>query len=254
MHANNAIWWNEQVPWYAERDEAWATDFLKNGDDFLFESEKQLLGNLSTWCKRACHLQCSRGDDAISLWRLGAEEVVGVDISDGLLTVARRKAANIGANVSFILADVIELPSDLDNSFDLVYTGKGAVCWMMDIQAWAMAIAQIMKPNGVFFIHEGHPLDMVWDSDASDYVIAFDVEGYFTKQHFHKLFSSSNNDVIPAYKQWTLSDIINSLISAGMIIERFEEYPTPFWQQFPNMTEEILKRLPHSFAIRARKG
>src|SRR5688500_14555569 len=38
---------------------------------------------------RALHLQCSHGQDALSLWRLGAGEVIGLDLSSKMLGLAR---------------------------------------------------------------------------------------------------------------------------------------------------------------------
>ena len=38
-----------------------------------------------------------------------------------------------------------------------------------------------------------------------------------------------------------------------LVLERLEEYPEPFWRQFRHIPEETLYRLPHTFALLARK-
>ena len=39
-----------------------------------------------------------------------------------------------------------------------------------------------------------------------------------------------------------------------MRIDQLHEYPEHFWKDFPNMTIETLHRLPHTFALLARKS
>ena len=55
-------------------------------------------------------------------------------------------------------------------------------------------------------------------------------------------------------RQWTLGQIINPLIRAGLHVERFEEHPDSYWEQFPNMPDEIARRIPQTFSLLMRKG
>lgn len=41
-------------------------------------------------------------------------------------------------------------------SFDLVSTGIGALCWLPSVRDWAGVVAGLLKPRGVLFIREGH--------------------------------------------------------------------------------------------------
>src|SRR5579884_3818018 len=113
-HENNAAWWNETAAWYGERDEEQCVEFLRQGGSYLFASERELLGDLGAWCHRAIHLQCSHGNDLLSLLNEGAHEGIGVDITPRLVDVARRKAERLGVNARFILSDVLDTPHDLD--------------------------------------------------------------------------------------------------------------------------------------------
>lgn len=250
-HQETGRFWDEITGWYGERDEAERVSFLATGGSFLYDNEAQLLGDLSAWCGRAIHLQCSHGDDALSLLKLGAGEVVGVDISERLLDVARRKTAALNAPASWYLADVLQTPDILNGTADLVYTGKGALCWMMDLDAWAAVTARLLKPGGRLFIYEGHPLDWVWDMDAETYVLDKQHGDYFSDKNREQLFGESQ--ATPRYRQWTLAQIINSVISVGLVIEQLHEFPEPFWSQFPNLPDQTLHRLPHTFALFARK-
>jgi len=51
---------------------------------------------------------------------------------------------------------------------DLVYTGKGALVWMPDIEAWAVEMARLLRPGGHLFLHEGHPATELWTWDLDE--------------------------------------------------------------------------------------
>ena len=255
IHKETGAFWDEIADTYSVQGvpgEADSIERLRSGGSFLYEHEKELLGDISSWCKRAIHLQCSGGNDALSLLRQGAAEVVGVDISERLLALARRKTEALGARANWYCADILHTPDILNETADLVYTGKGALCWMMDIEAWAEVVARLLMPGGRLFIYEAHPLDWMWETQESEYVLDRGGDTYFSDQLREGLFSR-NTVSVPRSHQWTLGQIINSVIGAGLAIERFEEYPEPFWNQFPNMPAETLHRLPHTFSLLARK-
>ena len=55
-------------------------------------------------------------------------------------------------------------------------------------------------------------------------------------------------------RQWTIGAILNSLVGAGLQLACFEEYPGLFWNQFPNLPEDLARRLPHTFSLLMRKA
>jgi SAM-dependent methyltransferase len=261
-HQQTGIAWNVTAAIY-ERDEAEDLALLRSGGDRLLPPEHRFLQDLEVWCKRAIHLQCAGGTDTLSLWKLGAAEVVGVDISENMLTVARRKAVALDAPARWYCCDILDTPHELDGSADLVYTGKGALPWMMDIQAWAGVVARLLKPGGKLYVFEGHPLDWVWDMDAATYQFSAQTGDYFTEtvatDRGWPLFSDAiqehaNKDQFHVHEhQWTLGAILNSLVVAGLRLECFEEYPDLFWNQFPHLSPELAHRLPHTFSLLMRK-
>ena len=96
MHAANRAAWDEA----AERYEGWfdeAVELIRAGGSNLFPVEHDLIGDLRGTCRRAIHLQCAGGRDTLSLWNLGADEVVGVDFSPRMLDLARRLTEATGA-------------------------------------------------------------------------------------------------------------------------------------------------------------
>jgi len=257
IHSETGAAWDEVAANY-ERGEASDIAFLRSGGNRLKEPERQILGDLSLWCKRAIHLQCSGGADTLSLLQQGAEEVVGVDISERMIASARRKTEALGANASWHCSDILQTPHSLDGTADLVYTGCGALPWMMDIASWARVVARLLKPGGRVFVFEGHPLDWVWNSDATGYEFDTERGNYFSERLDDRRWPAPvlaeldiPDDRRPRARehQWTLGHILNSLVAAGLHLAHFSEHPEQYWDLFSNMPAEIVRRLPHTFAL-----
>jgi SAM-dependent methyltransferase len=242
-----------------ERD----VEMLRSGGSSLLPLELDALGPLLRRGGRAIHLQCSHGTDALSLWRLGAREVVGLDVSDRMLALARRKAARLGAPARWYHADVLAPPEELAGTADLVYTGKGALPWVLDLTAWAGVVARLLTPGGHFYIHEGHPLNWIWAPDATELRLRPDAD-YFarsarTNDDFPGLFLDqvAPPGAAPARafeRQWGLGEVISALTEAGLSLVRLTEHPEHFWPQFPHVAADQLKRLPHTFSLLMRRS
>ena len=72
--------------------------------------------------------------------------VIGLDLAEQMLTVARRKAIALGlANVTFRTSDVTALPFDA-NSFDAV-TSRFCLMFLPEIPRAAAEIARVLKPG-----------------------------------------------------------------------------------------------------------
>src|SRR4029077_127587 len=156
MHEANRSAWDEA----AERYEGWfdeAVALIRSGGSNLLPVEHDLIGDLHGRCRRAIHLQCAGGRDTLSLWNLGADAVVGVDFSPRMLDLAARLTEATGAPASWVLADVLKMPHDLDGSADLLYTGRGAILWLQDLNAWAAVLRRLLAPAGRLVIFDGHP-------------------------------------------------------------------------------------------------
>ena len=104
------------------------------------------------------HLQCHIGTDTLSLHRLGAR-VTGVDLSGASVDQARALAAEVGAEITYVRSDVYSAPAALGHqTYDLVYTGIGAICWLPDIARWAQTVAELLRYGGRLFIRDMHPV------------------------------------------------------------------------------------------------
>jgi SAM-dependent methyltransferase len=257
LHEGNREAWDRTARSVYESSVESDIQFIREGGSNLMEAEIRLLGKPSG---RAIHLQCSHGLDALSLLKLGLDEVVGVDISEEMLAQAKRKSDALGARATWIRSDVLQTPDELNGTADLVYTGKGAICWIMDIDAWAAVVARLLKPGGGLFLFEGHPLDFVWEEDAEEFVPRPD-GSYFVPipgaergfPYEAALRADPAQPVNLTSRVWTIGEVITALVNAGLRINRLEEFPEPFWDQFKRIPPGTFRNLPHTFAVLATK-
>ncbi len=83
------------------------------------------------------HLQCHFGLDTLSWARRGAR-VTGLDFSESAVEAARALADAEGIDAEFVCANVYDAVAALSGrTYDVVYTGIGALCWLPDIDRWA---------------------------------------------------------------------------------------------------------------------
>ena len=111
------------------------------------------------------HLQCHFGLDTLSWARLGAE-VVGLDLSDEAIALARRLAGEVGLSdrAEFICSDLYDADAHLgDRRFDVVFVSWGAIEWLPDLERWAGIVARHLRPGGTFYMAEIHPFGYALD-------------------------------------------------------------------------------------------
>ncbi|MDN4641931.1 class I SAM-dependent methyltransferase [Agreia sp. PsM10] len=206
---------------------------------------------------RTVHLQCHIGTDTLSLARLGAR-VTGLDFSPVALDEARRLVAETGDDVEFVEADVFSALSVLEpQSFDLVYTGIGALCWLPSVERWAAVVAGLLKPGGRLFIREGHPI--LWTMDerlTDDLHLRFP---YFEQKdplEWNDDASYVETDqpiTATTTYEWNhgVGEIVTALLDAGLRLTMLVEHDSVPWRALPG---QMLLRPNGEFALDALAG
>jgi SAM-dependent methyltransferase len=231
---------------------------LRAGKSNLHPVERRNLGDLHRFTS-AVHLQCASGYDTLSLWLEGVQRVTGVDISDVHIENARRLSAALGAPAQWLRCDVLDVPHTLDGTADLVYTGRGALCWLHDLDAWGRVVFRLLRPGGTFHILDDHPMNWLFDVDAETY--QYSGINYFTHTESSQGWPSTyigDSLGIPVEQQsvkherlWTLADITGAVLRAGLRLELLGEHPDPYWQLFPNLRPELVGHVPLTFSLLA---
>jgi SAM-dependent methyltransferase len=266
----NRASWDERAPAHAASAD-YAFDRFSEDPEYLsavvrFDLER--LGDIRGM--RGVHLQCHIGTDTVSLARLGAR-MTGVDFSSAALAEARRLNELAGMNVEFVEAELYEAPSALGGStYDLVYTGIGALCWLPSIRGWAEVVSELLVPGGQLFIREGHP--MLWSIDErrpdSRLVIEFP---YFERAEplvweengtYVETDVAFQNNVTHVWNHG-LGEVVTALQECGMQLTRLVEHDSVPWNALPGQMEQIGLdewrlidrpwRLPHTYTLQALK-
>jgi SAM-dependent methyltransferase len=258
----NRVHWDEVAPVHLK---SYGIEGLLNGISRIDEIQKRELYPVAG--KDLVHLQCHIGTDTLSLALDGAR-VTGVDFSPASLAIARDLADRMKIQAEFIESDVLDLKGKIEKKFDIVYTSQGVLCWISDIGKWAETISSLLKPGGIFYIFESHPLIAVFDDAVAGKIeVRYPYFGCREPIHFDDDHPDyADGSYIPVNKTyewlWPLSAIVNALIRAGLTIELLNEHDVSFHNQLPDMRrgadgwwrlEEYGNKLPLTFSLRARK-
>jgi SAM-dependent methyltransferase len=221
--------------------------------------------------KTLLHMQCHFGLDTLSWARLGAAHVTGVDFSEPAIAFARELATETGLEdrSRFVVSDIYALPGPLaGETFDLVYTGRGALGWLPDLEPWGRAVAELLRPGGIFYIHEGHPV--LWaladDQPAEGLAIGYDYWGGETLSFpVEGSYADPSADVDAEVEHgWnhSLGEIVTTLATNGLHIDSLDEkreleWPAPFLVDRGDgvhvWPEAMPGSLPLMYSLRAHK-
>jgi SAM-dependent methyltransferase len=217
------------------------------------------------------HLQCHIGTDTLSLARLGARSVTGLDFSAPALDVARGLAADCGTSIDYVEADVYDAVEALGaERFDLVFTGIGALCWLPSVERWAGVVAGLLRPGGRLFIREGHPVLWSLSYARPDGLLVIDYPYFETAgtrfsddttyvEHDEPLASPDTIEF-----NHGLAQVITAVMDAGLTLTAIEEHDSVPWNPLADAMEEQAngefrlrdqpERLPASYTLQAVKA
>ncbi|MBE8168017.1 MAG: class I SAM-dependent methyltransferase [Shewanella sp.] len=208
--------WNKRTTIHVDSKFYDVESFLQ-GKCSLNPIELEQVGDVNG--KELLHLQCHFGQDTLSWARRGAK-VTGVDLSTEAIKKAEELAKKLNVDAKFICDDIYHYGEVNNQTFDIVFTSYGALCWLPDLDAWAKTVAKSLKFGGQLNLVEFHGFYDLLSGYAYFPKETPDVESEGT---YTENCDGDESTVIT----WThsLSEIINALIGAGISIESFQEYP-----------------------------
>jgi len=248
------------------RMEEYATDPTAVSDIVEFDVER--IGSLNGLS--VAHLQCHLGTDTLSLKRLGAESVVGLDFSAVALDEAREMVQRAGEDIRFVEASVYDAAEAIGETVDLVYTSVGTISWLHDLEAWARAVAGLLAPGGCFYIRDGHPFLFVFEEIDGKLIPHFNyhypADAPLTWDDGQTYSDNPGGLTITNTKNhaWnhSLPAVVNALVAAGMRIDRLDEHEGIPWQYSSScvregnlwyLPEPLRSQVPTMFSLHATK-
>ncbi len=264
----NLAHWNSRVPHHVAGYElgGFASDPEHLSDVVRFDLPR--LGSLDGL--DIIHLQCHIGSDTVSLARLGARSVVGLDFSAPALEAARQLAVDAGATIDFVESEVYDAVAVVGHErFDLVFTGIGALCWLPDIEHWARVVFELLRPGGRLFLREGHPMLWALSDPRPDGLLVveypyFETDGVALSEEYSYVDHDeplSSPDFV--HFNHGLAEVITALMDAGLTLMAFEEHDSVPWNAMGEAMEEVgggefrlrkdPARLPATYTVQAAK-
>lgn len=235
-------------------------EFIK-GKTSLNRFELELVGDVKN--KSLLHLQCHFGQDTLSFARLGAS-VTGVDFTSSAIDAARKLNNKIGTNATFHCCNVYDTRQHVKDRYDIVFTSYGTIGWLPDLKPWAEVISASLNSGGQFIIVDFHPVMWMLDEDYSNMKYSYFNDEVIITESTGTYTGNRNLHAPMKENGWNhpLSDIIGSLLNAGLQLETFKEYNGSPYNCFPGMKldndglwrfEKWERKLPLAYGLKFRK-
>ncbi|MEU2484974.1 class I SAM-dependent methyltransferase [[Kitasatospora] papulosa] len=240
-HEINRARWDERVPIHAAGD-FYGLDAFLAGRDALRDFELAEVGDVTG--RTLLHLQCHIGLDTLSWARHGAAHVVGLDFSGPAVETARGLARSLelpADRAAFVGADVYDAAQAVpDSSYDIVYTGLGALNWLPDVTRWAEVAASLVAPGGFLYLAEFHPFTDCLDDETGS-TVTYD---YFSREAWvdDSPGTYADLDAVTVHNrsvewQHPVGEVVSALAAAGLRIEFLHEHDASLFPRY-----QVLKR------------
>lgn len=183
--------------------------------------------------KRVLDLGCGFGEHCKLFVDCGAEKVVGIDISNKMLEVAKKE--NSDPRIVYVNMPMEEI-AQLNESFDVVVSSL-ALHYVEDFIGVVQSVYTLLNTDGVFLFSQEHPLVTChsggsrWTRDDNGEKKYMNLANYGVEGEREATWFVDN---VKIYHR-TFSNIVNTLIEVGFSIEKMIE-PLP--------TTELLKNYP----------
>ncbi|WP_128429778.1 class I SAM-dependent methyltransferase [Streptomyces cyaneus] len=191
------------------------------------------------------HLQCHLGTETIAFAQRGAR-AVGLDFSEASVAAANDIAEKSGLDVTYVQANVYDAVEALGRrQFDVVYTGKGALCYLPDLDRWAAVLAQLLRPGGLLYIVEFHPLlnslgPKPGPGEGPELLLRHDYLGGVGAVHRDATHTYTDGPAVQGATdsyEWMhgIGEVVGALTGAGLTVRRLRESEELPWQRWPQM-------------------
>ena len=179
-------------------------------------------------------LGCGFGEHCVQFVNKGASKVVGIDISEKMLEVAKKEHSNPAITYMLLPIEDIE---EVEGKFDVVISSL-AFHYVEDFEGVVRKIYDKLNTDGCFIFSQENPINTTycggiprWTKDENGKKI------YVNLANYAREGERESEWLVEGIKKYhrMFSTIINTLTENGFIIEKMIE-PIP--------TDEILERFP----------
>jgi SAM-dependent methyltransferase len=165
----------------------------------------------------------------------------------------------MGIDAKFIESDILDVMGKVNQKFDIVFSSTGVLCWLPNIQLYAITVRHLLKEGGFFYLFDGHPFRNVL-IDESGTVSSDRIQGdYFRKTvwAYDQMGDYTDPDLLiamPSYEwDWTLGEVVTALCDAGLRIVFLHEFPQYFYSGYTpyDVVDNKVEYYPCTFSLKA---
>ena len=202
--------------------------------------------------KSVLDLGCGYGHNCLDFVKKGAKSVVGIDISEKMLEIAKGEASH--EKIEYLNMSMTDIDK-LGRKFDVIYSSL-AFHYIEDFEGFCKKMYACLNEGGYLLFSQEHPIVTAtidgkghFNYDENGKRVSYTLSNYneMGKRHIKWLI----DDVIKYHR--TLGAIITSLASAGFVIDTVCEPLPEEWaiEKFPDIVKEYIK--PNFLIVRARR-
>lgn len=270
MMSSNEANWDARTPVHLASRFYGLADKTADPERWFGAYEWQDLGELEG--RDVLHLQCHLGTETVAFAARGAR-TVGLDLSGASVSAARALAAESGLDVEYVQANVYDAARALDGrQFDVIYTGKGALCYLPDLPRWAETVAALLRPGGRLYLAEFHPLfnslgPSPGPDEGTELLLRHDYLGGRGPVRRDATYTYTDGPAVQGATEcfeWMhgLDEVINALLGAGLRITGLRESDELPWPRWPRMVAtpqgwwrlpDTAPRIPLLYALLAQR-
>ncbi|WP_045520790.1 class I SAM-dependent methyltransferase [Neobacillus niacini] len=182
--------------------------------------------------KKIANICGSNGRKAVPLALLGAEVTV-FDISAENQKYALELAEYANTSINYIVTDIYDIDLKKYRShFDMLYLEGGILHYFNDIDKFMFILFSLLKDGGEMILSDFHPLRRCIVKGPNAEIQYQIQQGYFDKElqngdlAYKHFFDEHEQEDFPdvSIRLYTLSEIINSVITSGFKLKKFDEH------------------------------
>lgn len=216
-------------------------NFTEKEDSYSYSIEwpciKTMLPNLEN--KKVLDLGCGTGRFSFLFEKEDAASILGIDISENMLEIAKKRFVERTSKVEFIQGDISNFNTYIKETYDFIFSST-TFHYISDLESIFRNIFDSLDENGVCIISVMHPLYTAQypiDKQGEyprdeDWKVRYLDKSYRTYIQPWVEYNDSIENYLSSSYHHSFSDYMNAIIKSGLRIECIEEpYPLEKWKE-----------------------
>lgn len=180
--------------------------------------------------KKVLDLGCGTGRFTFEFERQGPSKIIGIDLSETMLDIARYKGETWSSSVKFLKGDVSNFKTLVDDKFDFIFSST-TLHFIEELKPVLQQMYDVLEEKGTCILSLIHPVFSAQYPVAGQNEDIWDVRYLDQRERAYVQPWIKYNDKVDNYLcnsyHHTFSDYINSFLQAGFKIDKISEPGPP---------------------------